>query len=70
MFKIEQNWGKIANYPPQCSTKIGNPALTAPSSEHNPTTALFLNKTQLSKQPPTCAFTIYARSYAIQNATL
>ena len=23
MFKIGQNWGKIANYPPQCSTKIG-----------------------------------------------
>ena len=23
MMKIKQNWGKIANYPPQCSTKIG-----------------------------------------------
>ena len=23
MLKIGQNWGKIANYPPQCSTKIG-----------------------------------------------
>ena len=22
MLKIWQNWGKIANYPPQCSTKI------------------------------------------------
>ena len=22
MSKIGQNWGKIANYPPQCSTKI------------------------------------------------
>ena len=22
MLKIRQNWGKIANYPPQCSTKI------------------------------------------------
>ena len=26
MLKIGQNWGKIANYPPQCSTKIGTPA--------------------------------------------
>ena len=25
MLKIEQNWGKIANYPTQCSTKIGTP---------------------------------------------
>ena len=25
MVKIEQNWGKIANYPPQCSKKIGTP---------------------------------------------
>ena len=25
MFKIGQNWGKIANYPPQCSAKIGTP---------------------------------------------
>ena len=25
MLKIGQNWGKIANYPPQCSTKIGTP---------------------------------------------
>ena len=24
MLKIGQNWGKIANYPPQCSTKIGS----------------------------------------------
>ena len=23
MLKIGQNWGKIADYPPQCSTKIG-----------------------------------------------
>ena len=23
MLKIGQNWGKIANYPRQCSTKIG-----------------------------------------------
>ena len=23
MLKIGQNWGKIASYPPQCSTKIG-----------------------------------------------
>ena len=23
MLKIGQNWGKIANYPPQCSKKIG-----------------------------------------------
>ena len=23
MLKIGQNWGKIANYPPQCLTKIG-----------------------------------------------
>ena len=22
MLKIGQNWGKFANYPPQCSTKI------------------------------------------------
>ena len=22
MLQIGQNWGKIANYPPQCSTKI------------------------------------------------
>ena len=26
MLKIGQNWGKIANYPPQCSTKNGTPA--------------------------------------------
>ena len=25
MLKIEQNWGKIANYLPQCSKKIGTP---------------------------------------------
>ena len=25
MLKIGQNWGKIANYPPQCSTEIGTP---------------------------------------------
>ena len=25
MLKIGQNWGKIANYPPQCSTKICTP---------------------------------------------
>ena len=25
MLKIGQNWGKIANYSPQCSTKIGTP---------------------------------------------
>ena len=29
MLKIGQNWGKIANCPPQCSTKIGTPASTA-----------------------------------------
>ena len=23
MLKMGQNWDKIANYPPQCSTKIG-----------------------------------------------
>ena len=27
MLKIGQNWRKIANYPPQCSTKIGTPVL-------------------------------------------
>ena len=26
MLKIGQNWGKIANYLPQCSTKIGTTA--------------------------------------------
>ena len=26
MLKIGQNWGKIANYHPQCSTKIGTTA--------------------------------------------
>ena len=25
MLKIGRNWGKIANYLPQCSTKIGTP---------------------------------------------
>ena len=25
MLKIGQKWGKIENYPPQCSTKIGTP---------------------------------------------
>ena len=25
MLKIGQNWDKIANYPLQCSTKIGTP---------------------------------------------
>ena len=29
MLKIGQNWGKIANYPPQCSTKICSPAYNA-----------------------------------------
>ena len=29
MLKIRQNWGKIANYPPQCSTKIGTPVSMA-----------------------------------------
>ena len=27
MLKIGQSWGKIANYPPQCSTKICTPAI-------------------------------------------
>ena len=27
MLKIRQNWVEIANYPPQCSTKIGTPDL-------------------------------------------
>ena len=27
MLKIGQNWRKIENYPPQCSTKIGTPEL-------------------------------------------
>ena len=27
MLKIGKNWGKIANYPPQCSTKISPPLL-------------------------------------------
>ena len=26
MLKTGQNWGKIANYPPRCSTMIGTPA--------------------------------------------
>ena len=25
MLKTGKNWGKIANYPPQCSTEIGTP---------------------------------------------
>ena len=29
MLKIGQNWGKVANYPRQCSTKIGTPAYKA-----------------------------------------
>ena len=29
MLKIGQNWSKIANYPPQCSTKIGTPGCSA-----------------------------------------
>ena len=28
MLKIGQNWGKIANYPPKCSTKIGITAVS------------------------------------------
>ena len=31
MLKIGQNWGKIANYPPQCSTKICTPG---PHGQH------------------------------------
>ena len=27
MLKIGENWGKIANYPPHCSTKIGTTVL-------------------------------------------
>ena len=33
MLKIGQNWGKIANYPPQCSTKIGTTVLQPPESQ-------------------------------------
>ena len=29
MLSLGQNWGKIANYPPQCSTKIGTPVRRA-----------------------------------------
>ena len=32
MLKIGKNWGKIANYPPQCSTKIGTPG-SAPNEQ-------------------------------------
>ena len=28
MLKIGQNWGKITNYPPQCSTKIGTTGIS------------------------------------------
>ena len=31
MLKIGQNWGKIANYPPQCLTKIGTTVLDTDS---------------------------------------
>ena len=33
MLRIGQNWGKVANYPPQCSTKICTPAFNSPSSQ-------------------------------------
>ena len=32
MLKIGQNWGKIANYPPQCLTKIGTTAIAHKNS--------------------------------------
>ena len=34
MLKIGQNWGKIANYPPQCSTKIGTTDCSCLSTKH------------------------------------
>ena len=34
MLKIGQNWGKIANYPPQCSTKICTPDGTTGGKSH------------------------------------
>ena len=34
MLKIGQKWGKIANYPPQCSTKIGTPGYQRWSRGH------------------------------------
>ena len=33
MLKIERNWGKIANYSPQCLTKIGTTAFICRSHE-------------------------------------
>ena len=41
MLKIGQNWDKIANYPPQCSTKIGTPVCVIPFS------LLLMNRTYI-----------------------
>ena len=34
MLQTGQNWGKTANCPPQCSTKIGTPASFSETIEH------------------------------------
>ena len=35
MLETGQNWGKIANYPSQCLTKIGTPGLGVPKSRNS-----------------------------------
>ena len=49
MLKIGQNWGKIANYPPQCSTKICTPVTEAKKDNFNPQVTLsFIRTTKLA----------------------
>ena len=45
MLKIGQNWGKIANYPPQYSTTICTPVTEAKKDNFNPQVTLFFIRT-------------------------
>ena len=51
--KIGQNWGKIANYPPQCSTKICTPGRS--STKFNPmqSASMKTNKNLTNRTPTT-----------------
>ena len=67
MLKIGQNWAKIANYPPQCSTKICTPGCDAtvvilsmlrlygifPCLSNNITTVLIFISTTVKDSIPT-----------------
>ena len=42
MLKIGQNWGKIANHPPQCSTKICTTGISSSFIEESEEKSSFL----------------------------